>query len=184
MFGNNINLVATSSAGRIFDAVSAIIGLNQIMEFEGQAAMLLEFQITDNGLENRSVKNGEWSLYPFLIDKGKILWQEMILNIIRDKAEGLANARIARKFHDTMIQIILQMAQLNQEAYQDQRVVLSGGCFQNRYLLEGVIARLTENGFQPYWHQRVPANDGGLCLGQLLIANQLSDIEKTMMERG
>ena len=90
----------------------------------------------------------------------------MIEALLADLKRGLAVSQISARFHNALAEAIVAVArQIGQ-----QRVVLSGGCFQNRYLTERTIRRLQEEGFRPYWHQRVPPNDGGIALGQVVAA--------------
>jgi hydrogenase maturation protein HypF len=106
------------------------------------------------------MKNGnQGELRPsFVVD-----WSHLVLNVLDDVNKGEAASRIALKFHNTLCEVIVDVAHLAGE----QRVVLTGGCFQNKYLTERTIRRLNEEGFRPYWHQRVPPNDGGIALGQV-----------------
>ena len=160
ILAKNINCPVTSSAGRLFDAVSSMIGLKDIARFEGQAAMELEFAAGE-------VETDE--SYPFvLLNRTPIVvdWEPMINQIEHDLKKGTAQSSIATKFHNTLVEMICGVAQ----KIGISRVVLSGGCFQNKYLTERTVARLTDKGFQPYWHQRVPPNDGGIALGQMSAA--------------
>lgn len=160
MFAKHINCPTTSSAGRLFDAVSALIGVKNSSAFEGQAAMMLEFAAASSNEENS---------YTFGIHKKELYeidWQLMIEEILDDVRNNLLQEDIAKKFHNTMAQIIFKIAQMISE----KRVVMSGGCFQNAILLEETIKLLENTGFKPYWHQRVPPNDGGISLGQAVIA--------------
>lgn len=86
----------------------------------------------------------------------------MIHQILADVAQGVPPGRISARFHNALAEAIVAVAQ----RFGETRVVLSGGCFQNRYLTERAVARLTAAGFKPYWQQRVPPNDGGIALGQ------------------
>lgn len=148
----------TSSAGRLFDAVAAIIGLRKRASFEGQAAMQLEFAIDEKTI----------TAYPFHLSDDQIIdWSEAILAIIQDVRGKRPIGEMAACFHHTMIEMIVAVAQRLGEG----KVVLSGGCFQNRYLTEHAVARLREENFQPYWHQHIPPNDGGISLGQVIAAN-------------
>jgi hydrogenase maturation protein HypF len=90
----------------------------------------------------------------------------MIEAILSDVQKGVASGRISAKFHNALAEAVVAVA----KKVGEQRVVLSGGCFQNRYLSERVVRRLQAEGFQPYWHQRVPPNDGGIALGQIVAA--------------
>jgi hydrogenase maturation protein HypF len=159
MITQSVNTPRTSSVGRLFDSVAALIGLRQIADFEGQAAMELEFSIGSSTDE---------PAYPFAIGE-RIDWQPLIESILADLAKGISADRIAGRFHQTLAEIITQAAHYGGE----KQVVLTGGCFQNRYLTERAITRLQQDGFQVYWHQRLPPNDGGIALGQLIAADRL-----------
>ncbi|HEX4086802.1 MAG TPA: carbamoyltransferase HypF [Chthoniobacteraceae bacterium] len=154
MLERNINSPLTSSAGRLFDAVAALSGLRRHCSFEGQAAMELEFavdpEITD--------------AYPFAITGPVVDWQPMILEILHDLMLNADIRFISSRFHHTLSRIIVAMAQ----KIGTPSVALTGGCFQNRILTERAASQLGAAGFQPHWHQRVPPNDGGIALGQIL----------------
>jgi len=149
----------TSSVGRLFDAVASITGLRQQISFEGQAAMELEFAIQPCVSEAYSFEIK--STAPSVID-----WRPMMEELVEDVRSGLAAGIISAKFHNALVEIIVSVARHVGQT----RVVLTGGCFQNRYLLERSVQRLLEAGFRPYWHQRVPTNDGGIALGQIVEA--------------
>lgn len=160
MLRQNINSPITSSIGRIFDAVSSITGLCQKMRFEGQAAMKLEFALD-------GIKTDQY--YPFQILSAQsptfiIDWKPMILAILKDMQNETQINKISAKFHNTLIEIIIKVA----KRIGKEKVVLTGGCFQNKYLTERAVINLTKAGFRPYWHQRVPPNDGGIALGQIV----------------
>lgn len=159
-----INAPLTSSAGRLFDAVAALIGLRQRSSFEGQAAMELEFaQI--------SVKTDR--CYPFAVTEitsegavSKRILDLKLMAIIDEWRAGVPVGEISAVFHNTLAEMIVAIAQQVGE----KQVVLTGGCFQNKTLLERTIDRLLAEGLQPFWHQRVPPNDGGIALGQVMAA--------------
>ncbi len=153
MLKKQINSPSTSSMGRLFDAVASIIGLRHEIHFEGQAAMELEF-VTDSS-ETDQTYSLEFS--------SEIDWQPMILEIIQDQQQGLTLSKLATKFHNTLVALIVEAARQSGE----RQIILSGGGFQNRYLTEHAVRQLRSAGFQPYWHQRVPPNDGGIALGQI-----------------
>jgi hydrogenase maturation protein HypF len=90
-------------------------------------------------------------------------WTDLVIGVLDDVKRNETIPSMSLKFHNTLCAIIVDVAKLCGE----QRVVLSGGCFQNKYLTERTIATLRAEGFQPYWHQRVPPNDGGIALGQI-----------------
>jgi hydrogenase maturation protein HypF len=93
-------------------------------------------------------------------------WSPMIAAILTDMQRGVAVGEISAKFHNALAEAVVQLA----KHFGEKRVALSGGCFQNRYLTERVVTRLRAEKFQPYWHQRVPPNDGGIALGQVFAA--------------
>jgi len=233
MLENGINAPLTSSAGRLFDAVSSLIGLRQVTRFEGQSAMALEFALEETSTDEE---------YPFRIDEEsatqpenenerndehegekkndgeterkigdarhesgrvcyRIDWEPMIRAILEDAAcgssaqnngvapdgaarnnpvrqdarrnnaarpreDGTSVGRIAARFHNTLAGVVVAVA----ERVGEERVVLTGGCFQNKYLTERCVARLRAAGFRSYWHQRVPPNDGCIALGQIMAA--------------
>lgn len=157
MLQKNLNSPTTSSAGRLFDAVASLVGLRQISRFEGQAAMELEFALHGMETDER---------YEFALAHEMLDWGSMLLGIISDVRAGASVGKIAAKFHNTLVEMIVTVAQRVGE----ERVVLTGGCFQNKYLTERAIARLRQEGFRVYWHQRVPPNDGGIALGQIVAA--------------
>ena len=159
MLAREFQAPITSSAGRLFDAVASLVGLRQRVSFEGQAAMELEFAIqpgVDGAYSFRFISGA-----PLIVD-----WQPLIEEILDDVKGGQTVGVIAAKFHHTLAEMIVAVAQ----RVEQERVVLSGGCFQNRYLTERTVQRLREAGFRPYWHQRVPTNDGGIALGQIMAA--------------
>jgi hydrogenase maturation protein HypF len=162
MLQRRVNAPVTSSAGRLFDAVASLTGLRQQCSYEGQAAMELEFA-TDgiDAIDRYPVRLLQDSGLPVVVD-----WQDLIRAIMRDVESGLATGLISTKFHNTLAEVIVDIARIAG----DERVLLTGGCFQNKYLTEKTVARLAATGFKPYWHQRIPPNDGGIALGQLAAA--------------
>ena len=163
MLSKGIHSPFTSSAGRLFDAVASILGLRQRVTFEGQAAMELEFAIEQGIHETYPFKITD--SFPSIVD-----WAPMIPEILIDLQKGLSLGRLSAKFHNTLTEIILAIARRLEEP----RILLTGGCFQNRYLIERSVRRLLDAGFKPYWHQRVPPNDGGIALGQIVAAARAS----------
>jgi hydrogenase maturation protein HypF len=161
MLEKGINSPVTSSAGRLFDAVASLTGLRQVVSFEGQAAMELEFALDEDAAPEE---------YPFelISDSHRMLvdWKPLILALIADVSRGVPAGTISARFHNTLVGMILAVAGHAGE----RRVVLSGGCFQNRVLTERAVMRLKAAGYKPYWHQRVPPNDGGIALGQAYAA--------------
>lgn len=162
MLSQGINAPVTSSAGRLFDAAASILGLRERVAFEGQAAMELEFLADAN----------ERGWYDFELADGVVDWEPMLRQLVSDIDSGGRPAVIASKFHNTLVEMMVAVAiEIGLE-----RIALSGGCFQNRYLLEHAVERLSKEGFRVYWHQRVPTNDGGISLGQVAaVAKQHSN---------
>ncbi len=159
MLSQSLNAPRTSSVGRLFDAVAAILGLSHKCSFEGEAAMMLEFAIGDED----TTAYYEFELKELLAGY-EIDWRPMIVAILEDHKSGVNASLISARFHNTLAEIIVATAYRNRL----KRVVLTGGCFQNKYLLEHSISRLRSSGFTPYWHRQVPTNDGGIAVGQIV----------------
>jgi hydrogenase maturation protein HypF len=161
MLVNKVNTIPTSSAGRFFDAIASLLGLCHKATYEGEAAMALEFAI--GGTETVEA-------YPFEIGENDSIlvldWQPAIVLLLTDRDRGVPISTIAARFHNTLVEMIVAVA----KRMEQPKVALSGGCFQNKYLTERTIRRLRAEGFFPYWHQRVPPNDGGIALGQIVAA--------------
>jgi hydrogenase maturation protein HypF len=161
MLAQHINTPVTSSAGRLFDAVAALVGLRQFTDFEGQAAMELERALDD------FVTDEYYDFEIAAAGNGMVAdWTMLAGGILDDLRNDVTPGLIAAKFHNTLAEIIVSMACL----VRVERVVLTGGCFQNHYLLERAIHRLEREGFRPYWHHRIPATDAGIALGQIMAA--------------
>lgn len=168
MLAQRVNSPATSSVGRLFDAVAAILGLRQRTSFEGQAAMDVEF----------AVEPGVADHYPFEIHPGApaiVDWRPMILELLEDIRRGQPAGVSAARFHSTLVEIAVAVALRAGIS----KVVLSGGCFQNRILLEQLVKRLQVEGLLPYWHQLVPPNDGGIAFGQAIAASLAAGTDAT-----
>ena len=158
----------SSGLGRLFDGVAALLGLRRTVSFEGQAAMELEALAT--GIEAPPC--------PFHIlqtdnEPDRVDTALMIRAIVADLQAGRSKAEIAASFHATLIDLFAAMSSGMRKATGLTRVALSGGCFQNKILLEGSIERLSKDGFEVYSHSRVPCNDGGISLGQAVIAGAM-----------
>jgi hydrogenase maturation protein HypF len=160
-----LNSPLTSSAGRLFDGVASLIGLRQVCRFEGQAAMELEFSIP------RERSDDAYRIPLNSRDGGPLItdWEPMLREIIEDiKVGAITTGKIAQKFHNALAGMIVDVARKVGE----EKVVLTGGCFQNRYLTECAISHITNAGFKAYWHQRIPPNDGGISLGQIVAVSR------------
>jgi hydrogenase maturation protein HypF len=153
MLDHGINVATTTSVGRLFDAVAAITGIAHQNRFEGQAAMLLENEIGPLQTEEAyPLPGGDWA--------------PLIAAVLADKCAGVASALIAARFHNALVNWIVEVAASSKL----KQVVFSGGVFQNRYLTERASAALESRGFDVYTHQKVPPNDGGIALGQAVMA--------------
>ncbi len=157
MLTQKLNSPLTSSVGRLFDGVALLLGLPGVVSFEGEAAMGLEFLA-------RKVKQAQ--PYPFTIDDYLIDWQPMLREILTDVANLISPNLIAARFHQTLAEIIVKIAQ----KVGAKRVILTGGCFQNKYLSECTISKLQQRGFIPHYPSLVPPNDGCIALGQAIAA--------------
>jgi hydrogenase maturation protein HypF len=165
MLEKRINSPLTSSLGRLFDAVAAIIGLRGKVAFEGQAAM--ELEMIADGTESGSYE-GSWENRadgPILIPSAPIIG-----GVLRDLAGGHSPAVISARFHNTLVILFDRLCRHLRAATGIDRVALSGGVFQNNRLLAGLSAALERSGFDLLTHRLVPTNDGGLCLGQAVVA--------------
>lgn len=161
----------TSSVGRLFDAVAAILDVRHRSGFEGHAAMELEW------CADRGASGKHYDCSPFRItqetDGCMVLdWREMITSLIDGMRERIPKEVLAAAFHDTLAHAIVMIAQQQKE----ERVVLSGGCFQNTRLLETTIRLLRESGFVPFRAEVLPSNDGAIAYGQLVFARQPKEV--------
>jgi len=153
MLERKINVIPTTSVGRLFDAVASITGLAQRNRFEGQAAMLLENEIDTLRTEQAyALRDGNW--------------EPLIRAVVADQRAGAALPVIAARFHNALVEWIVEVAARGRL----KQVVLSGGVFQNRYLTERAAAKLESRGFSVFTHRQVPPNDGGIALGQAVMA--------------
>jgi len=164
MMAQGFNSPLTSSLGRVFDGIAAILGTRQAVSFEGQAAMELETLAA--GQTRKS--------YPYEIardgDRSVLDLRPLVRSIAEEKIKGKDPAAIAAAFHKTIIGALVAMAEAVREQTGLGKAVLSGGCFQNRVLLEGTVRELEKAGFEVYTHQMLPANDGCIALGQAIVA--------------
>jgi hydrogenase maturation protein HypF len=174
MLERGLNAPPTTSAGRLFDGVAALLDLGQEVSFEGQAAMALEF----------AAEEGVEGAYPFPVSPGAAVagegaggaaggpppvvldWGPLVEAILEDLRRRRPPGLIAARFHNALVEAIVRVAC----ALGEPRVALTGGCFQNRRLTEGAAAALGRAGFEVLLHRRVPPGDGGICLGQIVVA--------------
>ncbi|MBI5139032.1 carbamoyltransferase HypF [Candidatus Nomurabacteria bacterium] len=157
------NCIPTTSIGRLFDAISALIGLRYKSDFEGQAAMELEAYAN---LDDAAQK-----AYPFeethtSLEEARFNWKPLVLSILDNMKIHKDLASISTSFHLSLVQWIVHLSKKRNH----EKVILTGGVFQNKFLLETAVIMLRKEGFQPFWNRKTPINDSGLSLGQALAA--------------
>ena len=167
MIDKGLNSPLTSSSGRLFDAVSALVGVRQEVYYEGQAAIELEM----------AADKDEEGFYSYDLEElgngSQVMLEPIIRGIVTDIGDNVSVPTIAGKFHNTMAKIILNICLRVRKASGIEKVALSGGVFQNTLLLNKTFTLLDGSGFKVYTQHRVPPNDGGIALGQAVIANEL-----------
>ena len=162
MVRKRINAPLTSSLGRLFDGVAAILGLRLTAAFEGQAAMELEMMA-----DSQEARRYDLAWHGQKVKQVAV--EPIITGVVEDILRGLPAFIISRKFHNTLTEGFADLCAVIGRETDLDRVVLSGGCFQNRLLLEGLTQALTKRRLEVYTHRLVPANDGGIALGQAII---------------
>ncbi len=165
MLSRSIQTVPTSSCGRLFDAVAALLGLGRQVSFEGQAAITLE----------STAQSGVERTYPYVLEDGeaaKLDLRPTIEAIVLDLLAGIAAGEISACFHNTVAAAIAAVCVQLRRQEGLSRVCLSGGVFQNVYLLKHTVKDLYSSGFEVFLHRQVPPNDGGIALGQAVIASE------------
>ena len=174
MIEKRINSPLTSSMGRFFDGVSSLLGICDVNTYEGQAAMELESEAEHLSISPRNLpgQNYRYEIREeketFIVDPGWI-----IRGIVEDLQMRVPKSVIAYKFHNSIADIIKDVSLKIKEKTGIGRIALSGGVFQNRLLLGLALRKLTRRGFICYYQKRVPCNDGGISLGQAIIANEI-----------
>lgn len=155
-----INAPLTSSMGRLFDGVAALVGIRERINYEAQAAIELE----------ALVDHSEDGYYPIEIQDDRLELAPLVKGLRDDLANAIGTGIIAARFHQSLVEMIVETCIRVRQRSQLDRVVLSGGVWQNKVLLARTVPRLEAEGFRVLWHKRVPPNDGGLALGQAVIA--------------
>jgi len=173
-----INSPLTSSTGRLFDAISALLGIRGEIDYEGQAAVELEMaaysSVIARSVSDEAIsRNNESYPYHMVEDEGIriVRLKDLLSAVIEDLHQGISKGRISVKFHNTVARMINEMCHLIADETGIARVALSGGVFQNRLLLRRTVGLLEDSGLQVLTHKQVPCNDGGVSLGQAVIAN-------------
>ena len=173
-----VNSPLTSSVGRLFDAISALLGIRGAIDYEGQAAVELEMAaysgVIAMSVSDKVISHAQGH-YPYRIVEREgiriVLLKDLLAGVIEDLHRGTSEGTISVKFHNTVAQMTNEMCQLIANETGITQVALSGGVFQNRLLLRKSINLLENSGFQVFTHRQVPCNDGGISLGQAVIAN-------------
>lgn len=162
-----INAPSTSGCGRLFDAVAALVGLRDRISFEGQAAMELEM----------ALEEGPDEAYDYQVLEGRdawvLDWRPLIREVVEDLGRGREVGLISLKFHNALVGAVVDLCDRLREEGKGV-VALTGGVFQNAYLQERMTERLEQEGFRVFTHLEVPPNDGGLSLGQAVVARSRS----------
>ena len=164
MIERKINTYQTSSLGRLFDAVSALLRIRDTVSYEGQAAIELESLVYNTDDTNISYYDIEMD------DNNIIRTDDIIRKVVQDIIKKTEPEIISRKFHLSIAKVLTKIAVQIRKERGINSVALSGGCFQNNFLLKNSVSMLTQNSFEVYTHRLVPPNDGGISLGQAVIA--------------
>ena len=168
MIEANLNCPFDSSMGRLFDAVSSICGIRNVADYEGQAAIELEMKI-----KSGQRTKGAGQSYEYGIEKKEGIYiinpDSIIKGVVEDLQREIPVPSISEKFHNTIIEMIVEVCKKIKKDMKLNKVALSGGVFQNVFLLTGAKEKLEKEGFKVYIHRQVPPNDGGISLGQAAI---------------
>jgi hydrogenase maturation protein HypF len=162
-----INTVSTSSLGRVFDAVAALLGLGNYNHFDAQLPMVLE-SLAEPGIDDCYKFDLQQDVEPLQLDLRRAL-----KGVVEDLRSERTAAVISAKFHNTLAEALLAMAKAARENTRLEVAALSGGVFCNRFLTDRLVMRLKQEGFAVLWNRSVPSNDGGIALGQAAIAAQV-----------
>jgi hydrogenase maturation protein HypF len=157
---NGVNAPPTSSMGRLFDAAAALAGVRQTVNYEAQAA--IEFEALADPEES--------GVYEFIIQDGEADPTPMFQALAADVRAGIPLPIMSARFHNGVAQMTLQACQKLRSEYGLNKIALSGGVWQNMRLLANTVKLLKADRFQVYLHCKIPANDGGLALGQAAVA--------------
>lgn len=162
----NINCIETSSMGRLFDAAASIAGISNTATYEGQASIEFENAICDdiNDSYEYDIENDNKCL---IINPGK-----MIMGLIKDRFSGIPPSILSLKFHNTVVNFTIEVLKKIRNESNLLDVALSGGVFQNFFIISNLCKKLKKEGFNVYYQKSIPSNDGGIALGQIIIANE------------
>ena len=169
MLAAGLNCPPSSGMGRLFDGVAAILGVKSLASYEGQGAVLLEAAATETDAR-----------YPYALEGSPLRfdWRPTVRAMVADREKGLPVGEIAGRFHNSLVAMAAEICRAAREKTKISDVALSGGTFQNMILMRRLPAALEKEGFRVWKHRRVSANDEGLSLGQLMIAEALMEDKK------
>lgn len=169
MINKKINSPLTSSMGRLFDGVSALIGVCSFAKYEGEAAVELEKIIWATSHKPQAKSKYK---FKYIDENGVIIinWEPVIKGIVKDMGEGMDKSEISMKFHNAVCDMIKDVCKLLKKKYKIKNVCMTGGVFQNKYLAIRVKPMLEKEGFNVYGHKNIPTHDGGIALGQAILA--------------
>ncbi|MGV8905301.1 MAG: carbamoyltransferase HypF [Acetobacterium sp.] len=174
ILNSNINCPETSSMGRLFDAMASIIGVTDVVSYEGQAAIELE-AMSEHKIEEsyhyQIIKEDMFIIAP----------DGIIIAALNDKIYGISGKVIASKFQNTIVNLTVDTCKYIRAESGLNEVVLSGGVFQNSFLLAKVCRNLKKNNFEVYTHKDIPANDGGVAIGQIVIASAIIENDNKIL---
>ena len=166
MLQSGLNCPVSSGMGRLFDGVSALLGIRTVAGYEGQGAVLLE----------AAARKDETEAFPVVFEETdgivRFDWRPMIAALVQQRESGTDTGTLAARFLNTLTEMAVRQCCMARKATGLDRVVLSGGTFQNLYLVRALPVKLQEKGFSVFTHRRVACNDEGLSLGQAVIAGQ------------
>jgi hydrogenase maturation protein HypF len=151
--------------GRLFDAVACLLGIRDVINYEGQAAMELE-QLADENCRDSYSCDAVKGDSPMIVDV-----QTLIKAVVDDILQGIAVTKISARFHNSVADMTVSVCDRIRQKSSLKQVVLGGGVFQNMFLLNRLVSKLEESGFRVALPLQVPVNDGGISLGQAVIAN-------------
>ncbi|MBN8570133.1 MAG: carbamoyltransferase HypF [Ignavibacteria bacterium] len=164
-----INSPLCSSVGRLFDGIASLINLKQDTSFEGQAAMDLENTLdeilTNDSYKFEIIKTDENN---YIVD-----WRKVVVDIFNEFKKNISRKKISAKFHNALTDVIIDVSKISGIKH----IALSGGCFQNKYLIERTIDKLRDEGFKVFWQSEIPTNDAGISLGQMKYFSYLNKIK-------
>ncbi len=163
----DLNCYKTSSVGRLYDAVCSILGVRETISYDGQGAIELENILEENVKES----------YNYLIEKigdmNIVDYSFMLMDILDDIEKGVSISKISAKFHNTIVDITVEMALILREEFKINIAILSGGVFENEYLLKNIYTSLVRKGFEVFFNESIPTNDSGISAGQVAVADEI-----------